>query len=89
MTLHAEDGPAYAVLTGLSDDAATLRIGGAAQTVPLGALAQVWRGDFATFWRAPPGYRRHAWAPAMPARRQQWLAERLRRRARRRPTTRR
>ena len=56
MTLHAEDGPAYAVLTGLSDDAATLRIGGAAHTVPLGALAQVWRGDFATFWRAPPGF---------------------------------
>jgi general secretion pathway protein A len=76
VTLQADDGPAYAVLTGLSDDAATLRIGGAAQTVPLGALAQVWRGDFATFWRAPPGYLgRVGTADTGPA--AQWLAERL------------
>ena len=26
------------------------------RSVPLAALAQIWRGDFATFWRAPPGY---------------------------------
>jgi len=76
VTLHAEDGPAYAVLIGLSDDAATLRIGGAAHTVPLGALAQVWRGDFATFWRAPPGFvGRVGTGDAGPA--AQWLAERL------------
>ena len=76
VTLHAEDGPAYAVLTGLSDDAATLSIGGAAHTVPLGALAQVWRGDFATFWRAPPGFvGRVGTGDAGPA--AQWLAERL------------
>jgi general secretion pathway protein A len=26
------------------------------QTVPLATLQKVWRGDFSTFWRAPPGY---------------------------------
>ncbi len=47
---------AYAMLSGLSEDAATLRIGGVAQSVPLVALADYWRGEFTTFWRAPPGY---------------------------------
>ena len=52
------DKPVYAVLVGLSAQAATLRIGGALQAVPLVALAQWWRGEFATFWRAPEGYRK-------------------------------
>ena len=46
----------YALLTGLTEQAATLRMGGVTHTVPLAALAQTWRGDFATFWRAPAGY---------------------------------
>src|SRR5690606_12127864 len=33
-----------------------LRMGTRSQTVPLSELSQVWRGDFATFWRGPPGY---------------------------------
>ncbi|MDP3822096.1 MAG: AAA family ATPase [Burkholderiales bacterium] len=58
LTLQAgDDKPVYAVLVGLSAQAATLRMGGALQAVPLVALAQWWRGDFATFWRAPEGYR--------------------------------
>jgi general secretion pathway protein A len=58
LTLQAGDGkPVYAVLVGLSAQAATLRMGGVLQAVPLVALAQWWRGDFATFWRAPEGYR--------------------------------
>jgi general secretion pathway protein A len=48
---------AQVLLTGLSDDSATLRIGGVEQTVPLAQLARAWRGEFATFWRAPAGYR--------------------------------
>jgi general secretion pathway protein A len=52
-----DDKPVYAVLVGLSAQAATLRMGGVLQAVPLVALAQWWRGDFATFWRAPEGYR--------------------------------
>ncbi|MDB6000290.1 MAG: Peptidoglycan-binding domain 1 protein, partial [Rhizobacter sp.] len=44
------------LLTGLGEQTATLRIGGVAQKVPLRSLAALWRGEFATFWRAPPGY---------------------------------
>lgn len=77
LTLHdGRDPPAYAVLTGLNDQAATLRAGSRSQTVSLATLARQWRGEFATFWRAPPGYsgrvidaRSHASAD--------WLAQRL------------
>jgi general secretion pathway protein A len=52
----AEDRPIYALLTGLGPQTATLRSGDVTQTVSLVSLATVWRGDFATFWRTPPGY---------------------------------
>ena len=39
---------------GLGTQTATLRIGDDTQTVSLASLATLWRGDFATFWRAPP-----------------------------------
>ena len=59
LTLQGEgDKPVYAVLTGLTAQAATLRMGGVSQTVSLVSLAQLWRGEFATFWRAPEGYRK-------------------------------
>jgi len=48
--------PVYALLTGLTNQSATLRIGEGTQTVSLATLAKLWRGDFSTFWRAPPGY---------------------------------
>jgi general secretion pathway protein A len=48
--------PSYVVLTALTRETATLRAAGTEQTVPLTALARRWRGDFATLWRAPPGY---------------------------------
>ena len=48
--------PVYAVLIGLNEASATLRAGGATQTVALASLAGVWRGDVATLWRTPPGY---------------------------------
>jgi general secretion pathway protein A len=47
---------AYVMLGGLSGDAAIVVIDGAARSVPLLALADYWRGEFATFWRAPPDY---------------------------------
>lgn len=47
---------AFAMLAGLSADSATLMIDGAPRTVPLLALADYWRGEFATLWRAPPDY---------------------------------
>jgi len=48
--------PVYAQLVGLGEQSATLRVGGALQTVSLASLATRWRGDFATFWHAPEGY---------------------------------
>ena len=57
LTLDAGSAtPSYAVLTGLTRDSATLRAAGTEQTVTLAALAARWQGDFATLWRAPPGY---------------------------------
>ena len=47
---------AFAMLAGLGDDTATLVVDGVARPVPLLALADYWRGEFATFWRAPPEY---------------------------------
>ena len=58
LTLRFENGKSeYALLTGLTNQGATLRAGAVAQTVSLASLAAVWRGEFATFWRAPPDYR--------------------------------
>lgn len=57
LTLQAGDAaPVYAVLTGLSDKSATLQIAGRPHTVRLVSLVALWRGEFATFWRPPPGY---------------------------------
>ena len=50
------EAPAFALLVGLGDQTATLRVGAKLHTVKLVALARLWRGDFATYWRAPPGY---------------------------------
>ena len=52
----AGGSPTYALLTGVSRDTATLSAAGTEQTVTLAALAARWQGDFATLWRAPPGY---------------------------------
>ncbi len=57
LTLRDGDAaPVYAVLTGLTDKLASLRMNGASQTVSLAVLATLWQGDFATLWRAPEGY---------------------------------
>ena len=57
LMLHdASDRPVYALLTGLTERSATLRIGEVTQTISLVSLATLWRGDFATYWRAPAGY---------------------------------
>lgn len=57
LTLYDDTGrPVHALLTALSAQAATLRIGGVAQVVSTASLDKLWRGDYATFWRVPPGY---------------------------------
>jgi general secretion pathway protein A len=45
-----------AILTGLGDKTATLRLGRDTLVVSLPSLATLWEGDFATYWRAPEGY---------------------------------
>jgi general secretion pathway protein A len=47
---------AYAPLVGWAGDTAQLRVGGATQALPWALLERQWRGEFATFWRVPPGY---------------------------------
>ncbi len=44
------------LLTGLSMRHATLATREGAMSLPLPALAELWRGEFATLWRTPPGY---------------------------------
>jgi general secretion pathway protein A len=46
----------HAVMVALGGDSATLRVGDVDHVVPLAALARVWRGEFTTLWRAPPGF---------------------------------
>ncbi|KQY85630.1 MULTISPECIES: ExeA family protein [Roseateles] len=48
--------PALAALVGLDGQQATLWVDGAPRRVELQELAGAWRGEFATFWRVPPGY---------------------------------
>ncbi len=55
--VDARGRTAHAVLTAFNGEQATLGVGDVETTVPLAELARVWRGEFATFWRAPPGYR--------------------------------
>ena len=48
--------PTPAVLTGLTEQTATLQLGEQTYRVSLTALAGLWRGDFATLWRLPDDY---------------------------------
>jgi len=59
ITLRDDAGrPVYALLVALDERSATLRMGGQSLVVALVALANLWQGDFATFWQAPAGYQR-------------------------------
>jgi general secretion pathway protein A len=58
LTLHDDAGQIYyALLTGLSQANATLRVGGVSQSVSVSTLTRVFRGGFLTLWRAPYTYR--------------------------------
>ncbi len=58
LTLRGTGGtPVYALLVALNDRQATLQVGARRFVLSLPALAGLWRGDFATFWRTPPGWR--------------------------------
>jgi general secretion pathway protein A len=77
LTLRGEDGVAvYVQLLALGEHSATLQAGGQRFELTLPALARVWRGDFATLWRTPPGWRADAGPPG-PAELRAWVAEQL------------
>lgn len=56
LTLAGGGTRAQALLTGLSPRQALFATREGAMALPLTALAPVWRGEFATLWRTPPGY---------------------------------
>ena len=70
------EAPVLVLLRGLNEDTATLEGGGRSLEVPVAELAQVWRGELATLWRAPEGMPERgdiAESPAGAA----WLDQRL------------
>lgn len=74
LTLQGPGGaPLYALLVALNDSQATLQVGQRRFVLPLPMLVGLWRGDFATFWRTPPGWREGADASA-DATTRAWLA---------------
>ena len=48
--------PALVALVGLGEHQATLMVDGQPRALAVADLARVWRGEFTTFWRPPPGY---------------------------------
>ena len=59
ITLRDDAGRSLpAVLLALDDTSARLGIGTRTLSVSLVSLANVWQGDFATYWQAPAGYQR-------------------------------
>jgi general secretion pathway protein A len=61
LTLQRAGQPAVqAALVGLDGQQATLLVDGKPRAVALPELAGAWRGEFATFWRVPPGYANRA-----------------------------
>lgn len=72
-----ENRPFHVLLTALTADSATLRRGKANVTVPLATLGAAWRGEFGTFWRAPPGYTGPGTLTTANSEASVWLMERL------------
>ena len=56
VSLRKGNGTVYALLVALDEQQATLQAGSQRFVLPLAALAGAWRGDFASFWRLPPGW---------------------------------
>ena len=66
-----------ALLTAMSAQDVTLRLGNREQVLPLAALARDWRGEFGTLWRAPPGYREGMLVTSEDGPFSRWVADRL------------
>lgn len=74
---QADAARGWVRLVALSDNQATLQADGQTWRLSLPALATVWRGEFATLWRLPPGWgeggRSGAEAPVLA----DWLQQQL------------
>jgi general secretion pathway protein A len=66
----------HALLTGAGADRATLNVNGIDVSLPLSELARVWRGEYATLWRAPAAWREGDVASSTPEG-AAWVSERL------------
>ena len=69
-------GGAYALLVAMDDKQASLQVGRQRFDLTLPALAGVWRGEIATFWRTPPGWRSGV-AHELPAAARAWVESQL------------
>jgi general secretion pathway protein A len=67
----------YALLVALEADRATLQSGGRRYSLSLADLAQIWRGEFSTLWRTPPGWAASARDPLESPELRAWVAQRL------------
>ena len=77
LTLHDDQNQKYyAVLTGLGNQSATLRIGAQVEQVTLNALSRRWQGAYRTFWHGPAGELRQIDIGAVGAD-VDWVASRL------------
>ncbi|MFG6415446.1 AAA family ATPase [Roseateles sp. DC23W] len=75
LTLRRPGQPAaLAALVALDAQHATLLVDGTPRRVALTELAGVWRGEFTTFWRVPPGYAQRVENPGTL---RTWLATQL------------
>lgn len=70
------ESPRRALVTGITAETVTLQAGGQRWLMPLTALADIWRGDYATLWRQPEGVRGRI-TPDVPAAAREWLSRQL------------
>jgi general secretion pathway protein A len=72
----AQGQPGWLLVTALGERSVTLQAGNVSHTVSPAVLAGVWRGEYATLWRTPPGWR-DAPGEAPDAAFAAWMSERL------------
>ena len=57
LVLRADgQGTGRALVTAMTSDSVTLQAGDQRWRIPITVLANLWRGEFATLWRTPPGH---------------------------------
>ena len=70
-------GTHQVVLVGLTDDDATIELGGGTQSVPIATISRYWFGDFLLLWRPPLAVAKSL-GPGMRGAEVRWLRENVR-----------